>query len=303
MTDDILLEYAFNTLPPAERAVVDEHLQTHPADAAKVALARRVLRPLEAVREPELPPKGLALAALGRTAEYVVTNRIPPAELADEPVVPKAPVRTRSAPDFVGSGWRRIDLVVAAGIAFIAFGIVVAGIGKIRQRNQVLACQENLRGLHSDLVGYTDTHDGRFPQVGTPAVPVAGAYSDELARNGHYPSACPAARAESSSAHPAYAYSLGYLGAGSQVVGLRRGDGPDAVTDGMPIAADLPPNRTGATAHANGQNVLYAGGSVRYATTPTVGVNGDDIYHNDAGLFRAGLHRDDASLGRPADYP
>ena len=41
---------------------------------------------------------------------------------------------------------------------------------------------------------------------------------------------------------------------------------------------------------------------MRFATVPTVGVNGDDIYRNDAGVVRAGLRSGDATLGRaPTD--
>ena len=64
-----------------------------------------------------------------------------------------------------------------------------------------------------------------------------------------------------------------------------------------PISADLPPTQTAAGPHGRGQNVLYAGGSVRYTTATAV--NGDDIYVNDAGLHRAGFHVRDASLGSP----
>jgi hypothetical protein len=74
----------------------------------------------------------------------------------------------------------------------------------------------------------------------------------------------------------------------------------------VPIAADLPARLTptGPTpAHARGQNVLYVGGAVRFAPTPAAGVNGDHIYRNQAGLPRAGLHRDDTCLGGPPDTP
>jgi len=303
MNDDLLLEYAFNTLPPADRAAVEAHLATHQADAAKVLLARRVLRPLQSDREAEDPPNGLALATLERTAEYLVVHGIPPAEPRIEPAVPRK-TPSQSDLDLSSPGWRRLDVVIAAGIAFLAFGLLFAGIGKVRQRSQVLACQNNLRGLHGDLVNYSEAHDGRFPAVGTPAVPVAGAYGEELARNGFYPAACPSTPPDDvPNRGPVYAYTLGYLGADGSVRGLRRGDGPDAAPDGVPVAADLLPNRAGISSHANGQNVLFAGGAVRFARTSTVGVNGDEIYRNDAGLVRAGLHRDDASLGRAADYP
>ena len=82
---------------------------------------------------------------------------------------------------------------------------------------------------------------------------------------------------------------------------MRRADDPVRTADWVPISADLPPSQTVSGPHGRGQNVLYANGTVRYTTATAV--NGDDIYHNDAGLHRAGLHLLDASLGRPGDYP
>jgi hypothetical protein len=48
---------------------------------------------------------------------------------------------------------------------------------------------------------------------------------------------------------------------------------------------------------------LFAGGNVRFATTATVGVNGDDIYRNQRGVVAAGVHRADAVLGVAGDRP
>ena len=57
------------------------------------------------------------------------------------------------------------------------------------------------------------------------------------------------------------------------------------------------------SAHGRGQNILFAGGFVQFSTKATVGPNNDDIYRNDDGRVRAGLHRFDASLGRADDMP
>ena len=51
MDDDTLLAYVLNHLPPADRAAVEAHLAGHPDAAAKVARARRALRPLESDRD------------------------------------------------------------------------------------------------------------------------------------------------------------------------------------------------------------------------------------------------------------
>jgi anti-sigma factor RsiW len=317
--DDRLIGYALGLLEPADRDAVAAHLAAHPGDAAKVERVRRALRPLEADRDGYDPPPGLVAATLARTAEYLAARGLavptPPVEVAEPRPTRRPPA---DEPVFSSGAWRRADLIVAAGIGFIAFGLLMAGIGKLRQESSVRACQDQLRQLHVALAGYSDTHNGRFPQVGTARVPVAGAFAAELARAGQYPAdqvpLCPAAPAPeprvittpAGTPLPAvgYSYALGYVGPGGSVVGLRRGEGADGVSEWEPIAADLPPVvPASATAHPRGQNVLFVGGAVRFTTTPAVGINGDYIYSNDAGLVRAGLYREDASLGRPSDRP
>ncbi len=72
----------------------------------------------------------------------------------------------------------------------------------------------------------------------------------------------------------------------------------------MAILADRPPDRDGAgPAHSGGQNVLFISGNVRFCTTTRVGVDRDDIYHNQDGLVAAGKHRYDSVLGIGPDQP
>jgi hypothetical protein len=294
---------------------VESHLAAHPADADRLARLRAVLRPLEADRDGYDPPPGLAVAAIARTAEYSVAHRLLtlPAGTSEPPT----PASLRAAgiePVFPGFGWRRADLAVAASIGFLAFGLLIAGIGKVRQESQVRGCQNNLRQLHAALVSYSANNAGRFPRVGSDEVPVAGAFADELARSGHLPAGglapCPAnpvpeppARfTPTSGIVPAvnYAYTLGYRTPGGKVTGVRLADGVAGHHDWVPVSADLPV--ISARPHARGLNVLYAGGTVRFSTTPAAGVNGDDIYFNAAGLVRAGVYPDTA-LGGPPDIP
>jgi hypothetical protein len=316
--DDRLIGYALGLLEPAEQVAVEAHLAAHPDDAAKMERVRRALRPLEANRAGYDPPPGLVAATLARTAEYLVTHGMAVPTPLVEPAR-KRPARSPvDEPVFSSGGWRRADLIVAAGIGFLAFGLLMAGVGKLRQESSVRACQDQLRQLHVALTGYSDTHNGRFPQVGTPQVPVAGAFAAELARAGQYPAGqvplCPAASTPeprlitTATGNPipaaGYAYALGYLSPGGSVTGLRRAEGDEGVSEWEPIAADLPSIvPASATVHPRGQNILFVGGAVRFSTTPAAGINGDHIYRNDAGLVRAGLYKEDASLGRPSDYP
>ena len=48
--------------------------------------------------------------------------------------------------------------------------------------------------------------------------------------------------------------------------------------------------------HRGGYNVLFIGGNVRFCTSPNVGVDGDDIFVNQASQVAAGLNRMDSVL-------
>src|SRR5829696_7715651 len=185
MTDDTLIDYVLNQLDPSERAEVEAHLAARPDDLVRVARLRAALKPLDADRDAFDPPPGLAVAAVAPADLPVPSSRR--RAVADlEPVFP-------------GGGWRRFDLLVAAGIGFLAFGLVIAGVGKLRHEWQVMACQNQLRELYAALDGYAGTHGGRYPEVGTEKVPTAGAFVVELNRAGQYQAVtavCPVAVAE-----------------------------------------------------------------------------------------------------------
>jgi hypothetical protein len=286
---DRLFDYAFQQLTPAERVEVEAYLRDHPEAVQLVARLQAALRPLEADRAHDLPPVDL------------VTNTL--AGLAESLVVPKAKPLPR---DWWLFNRRRVDVAVALSLGFISFGLLFGGISKLRERQSRVMCQDQLRGTHLALSGYAETHSGRYPEVGTEAIPHAGDFVAELVRTGHYESDksgnCPSGKPIP------YAYTLGYRATPfATVTGLRR-EGQEASSDWTPIAADLPSAElqlaSGPTSpHGGGQNVLYIGGMVRFATTSFVGLQGDDIYRNDAGVVRAGLRSSDSTLGRLSDYP
>ena len=288
--DDRLIDYALDQLTPPERILVERQLADDPEAARKLALLQSRLAPLRAERDSEPAPAGLAFATIAAVAEYLADN--PNGE-----VEPLATPRTWANDRPVFPNRPRVDLIVAACLAFVFVGLLLPGIQKYRSRAQTAACQQNLHELHTALAGYSDTHAGRFPQTGSPAVPTAGSFVAELTRAGQYPATgkpfCPG---EEPQTEVGYAYSLGYHGRFGELVGPRSPD-PEANTDLLPVSADLP-----ASAVHGGWNVLAAGGSVRFTKSPKLG-GADDIFANDAGLPKAGLHRNDVSLGRPFDMP
>jgi len=301
---DRLLDYAFDQLDAPDRAAAEAELLRDPEAAALLARLRVALRPLEADRAtPVSVPPGLVAATLAYVAQETVRHR---EEFRDSEAARRA--RPAARREWWLLDRRRLDVVVAAGLGFLAFGLLLGGVGKLRERNAVFACQERLRSLHVALDGYSDTHGGRYPEVGTAAVPRAGDFALELARAGQYDftqsAGCPA-----DAAPTPYAYTLGYHPTPfAPVTGVRRAGFASESGDFTPLVADLPtaassPVGGPVSPHARGQNVLFLGGTVRFATVPTVGVRGDDIYRNDAGVVRAGLRSDDATLGRATDTP
>ncbi|MBP3959978.1 hypothetical protein J8F10_32455 [Gemmata sp. G18] len=346
MSDEDLIDYLFDVLDPADRSLVAARLNADPSATARLERLRATVAPvLTAARTeredaPE-PRPGLALRTLARVAQHVVEHeprKSEPApsdlavatflrEFASSPPTEiefgsgtraKVPAdRTRTAPPVTDgpdpqSGRRlRIDLIVAAGIAFLGFGLISSGIVKARQQQRVYACQNNLRTLHNGLAGYADSDpQGRYPQIGTAAHPTADTFATSLSDQGHLPAGyrpgCPA-----SADYIAYAYTLGFRAPNDEILGLRR---PDALApageehDLMPISGDFPtanaaPGAGPVSPHAGCMNVLFVGGNVRTTTSPFVGPGGDDIYRNLFGQVSAGANRSDAVLGRPGDRP
>ena len=319
MTHEDCIGYVLNLLEVDERVAVEAHLAANPDALVEVERVRAAFAPLEADREAPLPPRGLATRTISRLAcELVETEPKPPLD-KNTPSTIEMAVRyysgdgaeTRSV-----GGRFRFEIFVALGIGFLAIGLGLSFVGRVRQANEVASCQNNLRTLHQGLSGYADTHDGRFPQVGTEAYPTAGTFVQALTDAGQCPPGfhanCPAAATRpdphNSVLQVSYTYALGHRTPGNVVLGQWRSNNSHSENDLIPIAADYPctsaaPGGGPTSGHRLGHNVLFLGGNVRYATTANVGVNGDDIYRNQLGEVAAGVNRVDAVLGRNGDVP
>lgn len=339
-TDEDLIGYLLDALGPDERAAVEAGLRADSMAAARLERLRRSLAPLELDRDaPAEPPVDLALRTISRLAEHLtrhepgqsvesdhgtllaVAKAMETSYPAPEPhplaFPAQRPLRAahRDAPEPRSVGGRfRIDLLIACSVALFACGLIVTGVGKLRAQSQVLACQDNLRTLHTGLTGYAETHAGRYPRVGTDTNPTADTFVSALADAGQVPAGfracCPADPALSTGRDAVtpvgYTYSLGYRAPTGDLLGLTRGGEPQL--DLVPISADYPaaavaPAGGPVCPHSVGMNVLYAGGNVRHATSALIGPNGDDIYRNVFGRVAAGADANDVVLGRPGDRP
>jgi hypothetical protein len=307
MTDEDLIGYMAGALDADERAAVEADLRTNPSTAARLAELRRLLAPLEADRDSITPPRGLADRTLARLAS-VFTGRGP----SVEPIrsLPRAP---RDVPESRTVGGRiRMDLFVACGIALVAGGLVFSAVGKVRARNEMLACQNTLRVMHVGLSGYADTHGNQYPQIGPDST--ADSFAHVLAPSGQVPvnfkpvcPACPVLEPAGPPRSAGYTYTLGYRTPAGTLVGARRPSAGEE-HDLVPIAADYPLAGAAPAAgpncpHAMGMNVLYAGGNIRLTNSPLHGPNQDHIFQNLFGGVGAGANREDIVLGRPGDRP
>lgn len=320
--DELLIRYLLNDLTPSERVEVELRLTRSPADSARLQSLRRVVRALDESAEQDSisPPVGLVDQTLAAVAEQIVARRLgitedhlPEPEWA-EPASHRIARQYREIhphefdSPLIPSWLRRVDVAAAACCAVVVGGLLLVGIEKLRHDSQVYNCQDQMRRVHQSLVSYSDTHRGQYPQVGSPTVPIVREFGQELRRGGHLAGetvlACPVRSHEDGSREVApvnYAYTLGYRTPAGDLHGIERNDHPEGSSDWVPVAADIPLRQS--TIHGNGQNILYTGGNVRFMTSPQAGYHGDDIYTNEAGLTRAGLHRNDTSLGKPTDAP
>ena len=323
MTEPDLIGYLLNALDPDDCLAVESSLRASPEAAARLEQLRLALSPLDVERDECIAPAGLADRTIARLATHLakpetktpvdplsiirtVVETVDPWPEALSSPTPRAPresLETRSL-----GGRFRPDLIVACAIAFVACGIVLSAVGKVRARSQLLACQANLQTLYAGLVGYADTHDGRYPQVGPDST--ADSFAAALADAGQVPAdfqaGCPAIAAENEPT--SYTYTLGFQSPLGGLVGLRRPEGPTDENDLLPIAADYPtasaaPAAGSLCAHPPVMNVLCIGGNVRSTTSPLIGPNGDDIYRNLHGQVAAGVDRFDVRAGRPGDRP
>lgn len=297
--------YLLGSLDSVTHARVEAHLKSHPDDRDRLRLLEEALAPLAEDTEVD-PPPGLALAALARVAEHRCA--LPPA--------PKAgPIET--APRRAS---RRADWVAAAAVLVLAGGVALPFFARLLEKQQRVACANNLRRLGVALAAYADRGEGEFPRVerdGPRAV--AGVFMPLLTDAGLARDArlsCPGQpqrepwrygvaelerlyrdapddyRRAAGELSGHYAYSLGYQD-GGRLSGLRRDSG-----DGLPILADRSEGGENSVNHnGRGQNVLYVGGHVRWAVQPTVGEECDHIFVNHHNRVHAGVCRVDSVLG------
>jgi prepilin-type processing-associated H-X9-DG protein len=325
--DENLVGYLLDALDPEDRRKMESYLRAHPEARKRLGRLRQVLQPLEADLQSCEPPPDLWVRTLAYVAEYQC-RQLPPAPTTR---LPPAPLSGRS-------WWRRADVLVAASLLLCVGALIPSGLNKFREKQNILACKDNLRIFHVALTDYSERHHGEFPNIATAAPPprnVAGLVVPLLHEEGllgdDVSVTCPtngrrlplpysprqlAEMDDKEFAQWAprlsgcYAYSLGYLDENGQVRGVCLEPGMGC-TARLPLMADRPPNdiAQGGTGNSpnhggTGQNVLYADGHCDFFTKRTVGLtDADDIYVNFDRQVAPGKNCMDAVLGSSATHP
>jgi prepilin-type processing-associated H-X9-DG protein len=319
--EENLLGHLLKANDPATAREVERRLAGDPSAARDLELLRAAFAPLEADREEIEPPADLWARTLARVARHIVATEGPqtrPEDARTDELIRRAaavagPVPSLTAPvaprpprsDAAPPPARRRNVVGTLTLSLAVLALVFPGIVHLRQQAQRVGCEDNMRQFYVAAAGYSETNEGRFPQVehGKPASTAA----DALKIAGYLPEnvrfTCPARPDEAAPAALGnYAYSLGFRDQNGEL----RGPDRRPETDFLPILADAPKRHYGHAVpvnHRHGQNVLFADGHVRFSTTVFAGPNSDDIYRNAHGHVAAGVHPLDSALGRPEELP
>jgi prepilin-type processing-associated H-X9-DG protein len=319
VTDGDLLGYLLDALEAGERKRVAVALEHNDPLRARLEEQQQALEPLAADRDHTEPPPGLAVRTLACIAAHSYHE------------LPRAPALPRTTPSPGRPFWRRADVLVAATVLLTVVGFALTRIYVARQDAALISCQANLRTYGQALFVYRDRNGNQFPNITTVNAPAKAAglvfpvliKAQALPRdaNVHCPGKGPPRPVKwtleelqrmdpdefQRYAHelaPTYAYAFPYQ-SGSQVVGWRYD--PDKPNAFIPIMADSPLDDATAGNSLNhggkGQNVLFLDGHVKFCTTRTAGVEGDDIYVNKLKKVMPGIDWKDSVLGNCAATP
>jgi hypothetical protein len=311
--------YLLNALDPVTHRRVENYLVAHPECAEQLELLRQSLEPLELDRDDGETPPGLAERTLALIADQQCRR------------LPQAPPEPSRAGGHSRTWWRRADVLVAASVALFALLLTPPVLSKVRQQYQVAACQNNLGVLGRALLTYSETHQGRFPNVADEKPPynVAGMVLPVLYESGvlsiDSKLQCPGDRQEQPltltaaqlkalpeneflekvpSLSGTYAYTLGFRHNGAVRGLLKDDEQPQSLSPLMADGPLAPLSDANSGNHGGvGQNVLFMDGHVVFSTHRLVGYQRDDIYRSRANKVEAGVNRYDSVLGDSAACP
>jgi hypothetical protein len=330
MRDD-LIGYLLGALDPEEHEQIRRKVELDEELQRQVQVVDRSLRPLAMIRQGIEPPCGLAhrtcqlLAMTGSAELSRLSDGLPNGALVGNV---RPPWGAEEGPAAPSRDWTMADFVVAAGICLAAACLFFPALANSRWHSQLAGCQNNMRQLGAALGDFSMASGGYFPVIPPGGgLSFAGIYAAKLHAKGLVPDPrvllCPAKGSTILVRIPPlqdiaaaqgpllvtlhrttggdYAYTLGYYQRG-HLYGIRNQGRVNYA-----ILADAPlENLRNASigTHGRGQNVLFEDGHVRFlATRKRPGRRADDLFFNDRGYVRAGLHAEDSVLAPSPTSP
>ncbi len=287
----LLIDYHFRRLTEPEMQEVRRRLESDPDYRAESACIERMVRLLDSYRV-EVPEDLEDRVLAG------VDHRLQPIKIDPE---------VMGRPGFAGRLLSLRDLVAAAAMIAVAFGLLVPAFNRAREASRRTMCESNLMQLGTATNMYAASFGGDLPFAGQPAgaywmpvpqrgVPVADnrrhAYllvREHLATPGMF--VCPSRRdgvimvADQPEAFDTFPEPNNSTYSMQCMAGLR----PRATDHpAMPLMADQTPLFAGgnpACGQLNspnhgqaGQNVLMMDGRVLWSKSPDAGIAGDNIW-------------------------
>ena len=153
-----VLGYLLGALDDAEMEQVRARLESDESYRVQWVELRRQLGEPAALRSEFDPPPGLA----ERTCRLVFARVRPSPRRGTRPAI-----SSQSAPPSRSSRIRPLDASVAIAVFFLAGMLALPAIQSSRFFARVTTCRDNLRELGTTLAAYSQTNQGRFPEVPT----------------------------------------------------------------------------------------------------------------------------------------
>ncbi len=318
-----LVGYLMGALDGPEKDRVKQAVDADPRLREMLDELEHQLAPLEQLRWGDKPPLGLAERTCGVVSVHVEKSKVQLGR-ADQAGVWDHVER---------SGWRLVDMAIAAGVFAAAAMMFLPAIANSRHLARIGQCQDNMRVFAAAFPTWAGKGDGHMPFIPSdPKTGVAGFYAPQLVEAGlmneHHRFLCPGSdlayqrnafvvpsikqirSAESDKLASlqrvmggSYLYGLGHFKGNQHRAGRLRGRAFFPVISDQVPRQGLQPSQG---AHGSrGFNVLFENGAVRYlVVNPYVRkhsdmpsqANWDGMFVSDRGLIEAGMNEDDVVL-------
>ena len=317
-----LMGYLLGALDGPEQERLKQQIDSDPQLQAQLEQLERTLAPMETMRWQEPAPVGLADRTCALVSSHIEKTKVQAQRLEQVD-------RSALWGQVQRTGWRLVDVAVAAGIVVATSMMFFPAIANSRYLARLTNCQNNLRHFGVALPAWADRSSGKLPYIEPrdPKTGVAGFYAPQLMTAGyvteHNRFLCPSsnlAKQRNIFVVPSiktiqiadgqrlvvlqrrmggsYTYGLGHMANGKHRATVMRG------RSYFPVMSEQRGSTGGTVPHGTrGINVLFEDGHLKFIVIrpapgkPTVmNPELDQMFVNDQGMIAAGLSEEDAVL-------